>query len=76
MFYQHSGDLSRMALEYAGNDRLSRTNKHIIIQKAQADISNLVLLINDIESRTKGVSPFLAMSVDLVANGSAIPGLT
>ncbi|MEZ8881755.1 phage regulatory CII family protein [Vibrio lentus] len=72
----HSGDLSRMALEHAGRDRLSRSNKHVIIQKAQAGISNLVLLINDIESRTKGVSPFLAMSVDLVANGSAIPGLS
>ena len=56
----HSGDLSRMALEHAGKDRLSRTNKHIIIQKAQAGISNLVLLINDIESRTKGVSPILS----------------
>ncbi|WP_019275359.1 phage regulatory CII family protein, partial [Vibrio coralliilyticus] len=72
----HSGDLSQMALDQAGNTRLSRTNKHNIIQKAQASIGNLVLLISDLEERTKGVSPFLAMGVDFVANGAPVPGLS
>ncbi|MFA0604930.1 phage regulatory CII family protein [Vibrio amylolyticus] len=71
----HSGDLSRMALEHSGNTRLTRTNKHNIIKKAQASISNLVLLISDVENRTKGVTPFLSMGVDFVANGSSLPGL-
>ncbi|NOH53249.1 transcriptional regulator [Vibrio coralliilyticus] len=72
----HSGDLSQMALDQAGSTRLSRTNKHNIIQKAQASIGNLVLLISDLEERTKGVSPFLAMGVDFVANGAPVPGLS
>ncbi|CAH7145410.1 conserved hypothetical protein [Vibrio chagasii] len=70
----NSGDLSRMALEHAGRTRLSRTNKHAIIKKAQASISNLVLLISDLENRTKGVTPFLSMGVDFVATGAPIPG--
>ena len=72
----HSGDLSQMALDHAGNSHLSRTTKHHIIHKAQASISNLVLLITDLEERTKGVSPFLAMGVDFVANGAPVPGLS
>lgn len=71
-----SGDLSRMALEQVGNDRLSRSNKQKIIRKAQSSISNLVLLIADVENRTKGVAPFLSMGVDFVANGAPIPGLS
>ncbi len=46
--------LARMALEHAGKDRLSRTNKHIIIQKAQAAVSgNLVQPYQRYESRTR-----------------------
>ncbi|NOH93065.1 transcriptional regulator [Vibrio sp. AIC-3] len=72
----HSGDLSRMALEHAGNARLTRSHKQKIIQKAQSGISNLVLLIADVENRTTGVTPFLSMGVDFIANGAPIPGLT
>ncbi len=71
----HSGDLSRMALEHASNDRLSRVSRQTIIRKAQSSISNLVLLIADVENRTKGVAPFLSMGVDFVANSAPIPGL-
>ncbi|MBY8300531.1 phage regulatory CII family protein [Vibrio fluvialis] len=72
----HSGDLSRMALDHAGKTSLNRTSKQSIIRKAQASISNLVLLISDLESRTTGVTPFLSMSVDFVANGAPIPGFS
>ncbi len=72
----HSGDLSRMALEHAGNDRLTRSNKQTIIRKAQSSISNLVLLISDVENRTTGVTPFLSMGVDFIANGAPIPGFS
>jgi hypothetical protein len=65
-----------MALDHAGNSHLSRTTKYHIIHKAQVSISNLVLLITDLEERTKGVSPFLAMGVDFVANGAPVPGLS
>jgi len=71
----HSGDLSRMALEHAGTTRLTRTHKHNIIKKAQTSISNLVLLISDVENRTTGVTPFLSMGMDFIANGAPIPGL-
>ncbi|WP_373939044.1 phage regulatory CII family protein [Vibrio kanaloae] len=72
----HSGDLSRMALENAGNDRLTRSHKQKIIRKAQSGISNLVQLIADVENRTTGVTPFLSMGVDFIANGAPIPGLS
>lgn len=72
----HSGDLSRMALDHAGNDRLTRSHKQKIIRKAQSGISNLVQLIADVENRTTGVTPFLSMGIDFIANGAPIPGLS
>ncbi len=76
--FKHSanaGELSSWALENGNNHRLSRTHKHSLIQKAQDGISNLVLLINDIENRTSGVSPILSMGVDFIASGAPMPGL-
>ena len=71
-----AGDFSRMALEYAGSQALPRSTKNKIINQAQKGISNLVLLINDLENRTGSVQPFFAMGVDLIANGAALPGLS
>lgn len=71
-----AGDLSRMALEHGGDSRLPRSDKNHIIHKAQAGISNLVLLISDLENRTSGMTPFLSMGVDFIANGAPIPGLS
>lgn len=71
----NAGDLSKMALDMGGQTRLPRTAKHDLIAKAQAGISNLVLMINELENKTQGVSPFLSMSLDFVANGGSIPGL-
>jgi len=70
-----AGDLSRMALEHGGA-RLPRTAQNRIIQQAYKGINNLVLLVSDLENRTQGASPFLSMSLDFVASGAAIPGLT
>lgn len=72
----HSGELSRLAIEHSGERKISRTHKQSIIQRAQSSISNLVLLISDLENRTNGVSPFLSMSVDFITNGAPIPGLS
>ncbi len=72
----HAGELSQTALDFGGGDRLSRTQRHGTIAKCQAAIGNLVLLINDLESRTSGVTPFLSMSVDFAMNGAPIPGLS
>ena len=69
------GDLSRMALEHGGDSRLPRSTKNRIISKAQKGISNLVLLINDLENRTGSAQPFLSMGVDFITNGAPIPGL-
>ncbi|WP_019276878.1 phage regulatory CII family protein [Vibrio coralliilyticus] len=71
-----AGDLSRMALEHSGKHRLPRSARNQIINKAQTGISNLVLLISDLENRTSSMTPFLSMGVDFVANGAPIPGLT
>ncbi|WP_375751563.1 phage regulatory CII family protein [Vibrio sp. HN007] len=70
-----AGDLSRMALEHGGEHRLSRSARNSIIDKAQLGISNLVLLISDLENRTQGTSPLLSMSLDIVTNGMPVPGL-
>lgn len=71
-----AGDLSRMALEIGGDSRLPRSTKNTIIDKAQKGISNLVLLISDLENRTQGASPLLSMSLEFVTNGAPIPGLS
>nr|WP_198556849.1 phage regulatory CII family protein [Vibrio alginolyticus] len=71
----NAGELSTWALQHGNGPRLSRTHKQSLIQKAQAGIGNLVLLINDIENRTSGASPILSMGVDFIANGAPIPGL-
>ncbi|NAW58741.1 MULTISPECIES: phage regulatory CII family protein [unclassified Vibrio] len=70
-----AGDLSRMALDHGDKTRLSNSARNRIIDKAQAGISNLVLLISDLENRTSGMSPFLSMGVDFIANGAPVPGL-
>ncbi len=70
-----AGDFSRMALEHAGDQILPRSTRNKIINQAQRGISNLVLLINDLENRTGSAQPFFAMGIDFVANGAALPGL-
>ncbi|EKO3480479.1 phage regulatory CII family protein [Vibrio fluvialis] len=72
----HSGDLSRMALELGGSHRITRTQKQSLINKAHSTISNLVALVSDVENRTSGITPFLSMGVDFIANGAPIPGLS
>ncbi|MBN3495727.1 phage regulatory CII family protein [Vibrio neptunius] len=52
----HSGELSRLALKYAGQQRLSRTEKHSIVQTAQASISSHVLLINSLGKRNQSAT--------------------
>lgn len=70
-----SGELSRMALELGGESRLPRSSKNNIIAKCQHGISNLVLIISDLENRTTGMTPLLSMGVDFIANGAPLPGL-
>lgn len=70
----NAGELSTWVLQHGNGPSLSRTHKQSLIQKAQAGIGNLVLLINDIENRTSGASPILSMGVDFIANGAPIPG--
>jgi len=72
----NSGELSRLAIEHGDEHRISRTHKHSIIKRAQSGISNLVMLISDLENCTSGVSPLLSMSVDFITNGVPIPGLS
>ncbi|MEF1254568.1 phage regulatory CII family protein [Vibrio sp. M260112] len=71
-----AGEISQLAIDNAGNRTLPRTTRNSIIKTAQAGISNLMLLINDLESRTGSAQPFFAMGVDLIANGAAMPGLS
>lgn len=72
----HSGDLAQQALDLGGSTRLTRTHKQSLIKTAQSGITNLVHLITDLENRTTGVTPFLTMGVDFIANGAPIPGLS
>ncbi|BDU38724.1 phage regulatory CII family protein [Vibrio nigripulchritudo] len=71
-----AGEFSSMALEHSGDRILSRSTRNKIISKAHDGISNLVLLIHDLEKRTGSAQPFFAMGVDFISNGAPIPGLT
>lgn len=71
----NAGELSRMALELGDEFRLPRSTKNNIIARCQHGISNLVLIISDLENRTSGITPFLSLGVDFVANGAPLPGL-
>ena len=72
----NAGELARLTLENSGETRLPRRKRNELLQAAHASVSNLVLLMNDLENKTQGVSPFLSMAVDFVANGTPIPGLS
>lgn len=71
-----AGELSQLALDNAGSRTLPRSTKNSIIETAQASISNLMLLVNDLENRTGSTQPFFAMGVDLLSSGAALPGLS
>ncbi|MBL4829042.1 MAG: phage regulatory CII family protein [Aliivibrio sp.] len=72
----NAGDLSRLALENGGECRLPRSKRNELLDRAHKSVSNLVLLMNDLENKTSGVAPFLSMSLDFVVNGTPIPGLS
>ncbi|CAK1931735.1 Transcriptional regulator [Vibrio crassostreae] len=65
----HSGELSRMALEYAGNQRLTRAQKHKLIHTAHASIGVQVKLIRSLEKLNQGVCLLKAMDERGDANG-------
>ncbi|RSD31963.1 phage regulatory CII family protein [Vibrio pectenicida] len=71
----HSGELSSDALAMCTAERLPRSTKRKTLAKAQAALSNLVLLINDLEHRTTGLQPLVQMGTDFLVNGAPIPGL-
>ncbi|MEZ9423700.1 phage regulatory CII family protein [Vibrio lentus] len=65
----HSGELSRMALEYAGNQRLTRAQKHKIIHSAHASIGVQVKLLRSLEKLNQGVCLLKVMDEGVGANG-------
>ncbi|OEE30754.1 transcriptional regulator [Vibrio genomosp. F10 str. ZF-129] len=71
-----AGEISQLALDNAGNRTLPRSTRNSIIGTAQAGISSLMLLINDIESRTGSTHSFFSVGVDLLASGAALPVLS
>lgn len=72
---KNAGDLSSWALDVGNKTTLSRTHKQSLIQKAQVGISNLVMIINDVENRSSGFQPLMQMGFDFVTNGAPIPGV-
>ena len=71
---QNAGELASEALENGGETRLPRRNAQKLLDVCNAGIANLVLLANDLENRTSGVTPFLSMATDFVITNGA-PGL-
>lgn len=65
----HSGELSRMALEHAGEHRLTRTQKHKIIHTAHASISVQVKLIRSLEKLNQGGFLHKAIKDEVGADG-------
>lgn len=72
---KYSGELSSDALDMCNAERLPRSKKRKTLAKAQGALSNLVLLINDLENRTTGLQPILQFGTDFLANGAPLPGL-
>ncbi|WP_325891084.1 phage regulatory CII family protein [Grimontia sp. NTOU-MAR1] len=71
---QFSGELAQVVLQNANGSRLPRTERDRIRNIASAGIRNFVSVINTIETKTAGIQPLLAMSVD-VAAGFPLPGI-
>lgn len=71
-----AGELARITLENGGETRLPRRKRAELIERAHKSIGNLVLLMSDLENKTSGVTPFLSMGLDFIANGAPIPGLS
>ena len=70
----HTGDISRHLAEAESTKRLTRHRKNQIVTKAQAAMRELALLMNDVENRCQGTTPFISMCTDAVMNGLPIPG--
>jgi hypothetical protein len=69
-----AGELAAQTLENGGEIRLPRRKAQKLLAVCNAGIANLVLLANDLENRTSGVSPFLSMATDYIVTNGA-PGL-
>ncbi|MFT6986907.1 MAG: hypothetical protein ACJAT7_002757, partial [Psychromonas sp.] len=72
----NAGELARLTLENGGEIRLPRRKRNELLDRAHKSVNNLVLLMNDLENKTSGVSPFLSMGLDFIANGAPIPGFS
>lgn len=71
----HAGEISRHIVESENDKRLTRQRKNEIVKKARYAMRELVLLINDIEHRSQGSTPFISMCTEAVVNGLPLPGL-
>jgi hypothetical protein len=72
---KNAGELARLTLENGGETRLPRSKRNELLARAHKSVNNLVLLMSDLENKTSGVTPFLSMGIDFIANGAPIPGL-
>jgi hypothetical protein len=73
---KNAGELARLTLENGGETRLPRSKRNELLARAHRSVNNLVLLMSDLENKTSGVTPFLSMGIDFIANGAPIPGLS
>ena len=71
---KNSGEISAITLANGGTTRLPRRTSQKLLATCHAGIANLVLLANDLENRTTGVTPFLSLATDFVIQNGA-PGL-
>lgn len=69
-----SGELAELIIDVAGEQRLPKRKANKMLAACNAGIANLVLLANDLENRTSGVTPFLSLATDFVITNGA-PGL-
>ena len=69
-----AGVIADLTLENGGEKILPRRKAQQLLDICNTSISNLVLLANDVENRTSGVSPFLSMATDFVIQ-NGVPGI-
>lgn len=70
------GELAELIIDAAGEKRLPKRKANKMLSACHAGITNLVLLANDLENKTQGITPFLSMSLDFIAQGNPLPGLS
>lgn len=58
-----SGQLAALILDNAGETRLPLSKRNALLAITHQCVNNLVLMLNDLENKTSGISPMLSLDI-------------